>query len=215
MNQVMPKQNNLGYGYEAAYKLACEQLAEIDDLKQQCLKSGTHYQEIESKKVIVIEYLNQSHIISLPDIEISLMDGKEVSLRDRILVLHYLALAKGTPLTNKMLTFKDLPEGRNYFRTFSKRTIEPLLRYFGGEPHRLVDAAGSIGGHKSDYGDVSVTIDAFSKVPVTIVMWQGDAEFTPSGSIMFDASISDYLHNYDITVLCETITWRLINYLKT
>jgi len=51
-------------------------------------------------------------------------------------------------------------------------------------------------------------------VPVTIVLWQGDDEFAPQGSIMFDAAICDYLSTEDITVLCETITWRLVNFLR-
>lgn len=199
------------YGYELAYKLACEQLAKIDDIKQQCIKSGARYQEIDSKKVIIIKYLNQSYQITLPDIEISLTDSEErVPLKDKILILHYLTSAKGSLATSKLITYRELPEGANYFPTFSKRTIKVLLDHFGKEPHRLVDAAKKLGGYEVDYGDVAVTINAFSQVPITIVLWQGDSELTPAGSIIFDASISDYLSTEDITVLCETITWRLI-----
>ena len=63
------------YGYESAYKLACEQLAKIEDIKQQCLNSGAQYLAVDSKKVITIEYLNQSYQIALPEVEVSLMDG--------------------------------------------------------------------------------------------------------------------------------------------
>jgi len=207
----LPNQKNYEYGYELAYKLACEQLAEIDDIEQQCLRSGARYQEIDSQKVIIIEYLNQSYQITLPDIEISLMDSEEkIPIRDKILILHYLTLAKGTPLANKIVVYKELPGGANYFPTFSKRTIKPLLDHFGKEPERLIDAARKLGGHKADYGDVAVTINAFSYVPVTLVLWRGDDEFPPAGSIIFDATISDYLSTEDITVLCETIAWRLI-----
>ena len=78
----------------------------------------------------------------------------------------------------------------------------------------LVDAAEKLGGHKADYGDTAVTINAFSHVPITIILWLGDDELAPQGNIVFDANISDYLPTEDITVLCETITWRLINYLR-
>jgi len=198
-------------GYELAYKLAVEQLTRIDDIEQQCRQSGARYVEIDSQPVIILEYLNQSYQVTLPQVDITLVDSQEeVPIRDKVLILHYLTLARGTPLANKMITFKELPEGANYFPTFSKRTIEPLLDHFGQEPHRLVDAAAKLGGYKADYGDVAVTINAFRYVPITLVLWGGDEEFAPAGSIIFDASISDYLSAEDITTLCETITWKLV-----
>jgi hypothetical protein len=210
---TLPGQKNYEYAYELAYKLACQQLAKINDIEQQCRKSGAQYRVIDSKKTIIIQYLNQSYLITLPNIEISLADSAdEVPIRDKVLILHYFISAKGTPLANRLITFRELPEGNVYSPTFSKRTIKPLLDHFGKEPYLLVDTSEKLGSHKADYGDVAVTINAFSRVPITIVLWQGDDEFAPQGSILFDATIPDYLSTEDITVLCETITWRLIRY---
>lgn len=211
----MSNQNSHEYGYELAYKMASEQLAKIADIEQQCLKSGAHYQTTDSQKAIIVEYLNQSYKVTLPDVEISLLDSEaEVPLRDKILILHYLTLAQGTPTANKMITYKELPEGSNYLPTFSKRAIKPLADHFGNEPHRLIDAAAKLGGRKVDYGDVAVTINAFRRVPITLVLWQGDAELPPEGSIIFDATISDYLSTEDINVLCEIIAWKLVSSLR-
>lgn len=209
-NSASPTEGSY-HGYELAYKLAVEQLTRIDDIEQQCRQSGARYVEIDSQPVIIVDYLNQSYQVTLPQVDITLVDSQEeVPIRDKVLILHYLTLARGTPIANKMITFKELPEGANYFPTFSKRTIEPLLDHFGQEPQRLVDAAAKLGGYKADYGDVAVTINAFRYVPITLVLWEGDEEFAPAGSIIFDASISDYLSAEDITTLCETITWKLV-----
>ncbi len=211
----MPNQQNYEYGYELAYKLAGEQLAKFDNIEQQCLKSGARYQVIDSQKIIILEYLNQSYQIVFPDIDISLIDSEEeVPIRDKILILHYFTQAKGTPITNKVIAFRELPEGVNYFPTFSKRAIKPLLDHFGREPERLIGAAEKLGGHKVDYGDVAVTINAFSYVPITLVLWRGDEEFNPEGNILFDSTISDYLPTEDINILCETISWKLVKYLR-
>ena len=210
---TLPEQKGYDRAYELAYKLAGEQLAKIDDIEQQCHKSGTQYQIIDSKKTILIQYLNKSYLITLPSIEISLADSvEEVSTRDKALILHYFISAKGTPIANRLITFRELPEGSVYSPTFAKRTIKPLLDHFGQEPHRLIDAGEKLGGHKADYGDTAVTINAFSRVPITIILWRGDAEFAPQGNILFDATISDYLPTEDITVLCETIAWKLVRY---
>jgi len=206
-----PNVKDYEYGYGLAYKLACDQLAKVGDIKQHCLKSGATYETIDTKKVIILEYLNRSYQVTLPDIEISLKDSEEaVSLKDKILILHYLTQAKGTPASNKMITYKELPEGASYFPTFFKRTIKPLVNYFGQEPQRLMGAAEKLGGQKADYGDVAVTINAFSRVPITLVLWRGDEEFSPEGNILFDSTISDYLPTEDINVLCEIIVWRLV-----
>jgi len=210
-----PNVKNDEYGYGLAYKLACEQLTKIGDIEQQCLKGGARYQVINSHKLIVIEYLNRLYQVTFPDVEVSLRDSEEaVPLRDKILILHYLTQARGTPLSNKIITYKELPEGVNYFRTFAKRTIKPLLDYFGQEPGQLVDVAKKLGGHKTGYGDTAVTINAFSQVPITLVLWQGDEEFPPEGNILFDSTITDYLSTEDINVLCETIVWRLVRLLR-
>jgi len=213
---VVPEPKGYDQAYELAYKLAAERLTKIEDIEQQCDKAGAQYQVRDGKKVITLTYLNQTYAVTLPDINVSLAESDEgVPIRDRILILHYLGRAKGTPGSDKLITYKELPEGNVYSPTFLKRTVNQLLKYFDKEPYLLVDVARRLGGHQVTQGDVGVTINAFSRVPITLVLWRGDDEFGPDGSILFDANISDYLSTEDITVLCETITWKLINHLKT
>ncbi|RLC62507.1 MAG: hypothetical protein DRI01_06785, partial [Chloroflexi bacterium] len=172
----MPTQSSYdGYDLEPAYKLAREQLAEIEDIEQLCLKNGARYLVTGSQKEIAIEYLNQLYRIIMPNVEVSLIDSQEeVPIRDRVLILHHLLSAKGTPITNKLIAFKELLGGDSYSRTFSKRAIEPLVEHFGEQPHVLIDIAGKLGAHTVAYGDVAVTVNAFNKVPITIVLWRGD-----------------------------------------
>ncbi|MFC2003230.1 DUF3786 domain-containing protein [Chloroflexota bacterium] len=219
MEEIHPplptNQSSHQYGYGLAYQLACEQLTKIDDIEQLCLRSGVRSQAIDSQKAIILEYLNQPYQIVLPDIDISLIGSNvEVPLRDKILMLHYLTLAKGTPLSNKMIAYKELPEGLNYFPTFYLRAIKPLVNQFGNQPHRLLDVTEKLGGHKAEYGDISVTIFAFSRVPITLILWRGDDELPPEGNILFDSTIADYLSTEDINVLCEIIAWKLVKLLK-
>jgi len=211
----LPTENNRSiYNLDVAYSLACQQLARVD-IEQQCHRSGAQYQVKESRETVTVGYLNQQYLITLPDIEISLPGSDEkVPIRDRILILHYLTLAKGTPATNELITFRDLSGGNIYYPTFTKRAMKPLADHFGREPAPLVKAGEKLGGHRADFGDASVVIDAFSHVPVTLVLWQGDDEFPAQLNLLFDSTISDYLETEDITVLCETLTWKLISYLR-
>jgi len=195
-------------GFGLSYKLAREQLAKISDIQEQCRKSGARY---VGPNKIIIDYLNKPYHITLPDIEISLKDSNmEVPLKDKILILHYFASAKDTPATGILITYKQLPGGVSYFPAFSQRAIAPFVNHFGKNPELLIKAAAKLGGREADYGDVSVTVNAFDHVSITLVLWRGDEELAPNGNILFDANISDYLSTEDVTVLTETIIWKLV-----
>jgi hypothetical protein len=211
----LPPERGYDKAYELAYKLAGERLAKTVDIEEQCRKSGTELQVKASQKSIVVQYLNCPYLISFPDGAISPADSDElVPIRDKLLIIHYFNTAKGTPATSRLITFRELPEGNVYFPTFTKRTIKPIADNFSPQPRLLVTVGEKLGGHKVDYGDAAVTIQAFSRVPVTLILWRGDEELPPQGNVIFDANISDYLPTEDITVLCETITWRLIRCLR-
>ncbi len=211
----LPEKQGYDQAYELSYQLASEIILKNDNLELQCQKSGSGYRTKDSGIEIAIQFINQSYIITLPYVNVSLINSnEEIPLKEKLLILHYFNTAKGTPASGKLITFRELPEGMVYYPTFSKRTIEPVLRSFGKEPQLLLDMAEKFGGQKSDYGDIAVTIQAFPRVAVTFILWHGDDEFGPQGSVGFDANISDYLPTEDITVLCETITWKFIRSLK-
>lgn len=195
--------------HQLAYKIARERLASIRDIEKQCHNSGARY--LPDEKSIVLDHLNRSYKIRLADGEVAFADSDQgVPVRDKILILHYFTKAAGTPLTGRLITYKELREGINYYPTFFKRAIEPIINTFKEEPERLVETAAVLGGRKTDYGDIAVTIEAFPKVPLTIVLWRGDKEFPPEGNILFDSTIADYLPTEDITILCEKIAWSLV-----
>ncbi len=211
---TLPEQNVREYANELACRLAREQLAAIGDIEAQCQRASARYNA--GQKLIRLTYLNQEYAIGFPGGEVTLSGSEAtVPIRDTILLLHYFTQAKGTPLSGKTITYKELHDGLNYYPTFAKRAIQPLVTFFGEAPDKLAPTAAAFGGKKAEYGDAAVTIDAFPRVPVSFVLWRGDKEFPPDGSILFDATIADYLTNDDIHTLCETIAWRLVRLLKT
>ncbi|MDD5591661.1 MAG: DUF3786 domain-containing protein [Dehalococcoidales bacterium] len=210
----LPHQCHYEQAYGLAYRLAAEELNRRD-IRKLCSLSGARYLEGDAGMAIALTYLNRSYRITLPDVAITPAGSREpLSIREKVLILHYLTLARGTPVTGRAITFKELPEGPVYFPTFAKRTVDPLLARFGKEPGRMLNAAGKLGGRRADYGDAAVAIQAFPLVAITPVLWRGDSEFAPSASIIFDAGITGYLSTEDVTVLCETVVWKLIKSLE-
>ena len=207
---VPPDNRDYRYGNEMALKLAGQKLASIN-IEEQCRRADADYKLVNGKETAVVRYLNIPYAITFPELEvISIEDRQPAQPRDKLLILHYLLNADGIPLTGRSITYKEVEGGATYYPTFQKRAVKPLLDNFGGEPNKLIAAANSLGGIKADYGDVAVSINAFSRVPLTLVFWYGDDELPPAGSILFDSSIDNYLAAEDITVLCEIIAWKLV-----
>lgn len=204
-------ENTSQEGFELAYEIGCKKLASID-LEEICRKSGAQYVD---RSRIVIPYLSRPYLISLPDVKISLNDQDEkIPIKDRILILHYLTKATGAPFTNKLITYGQIEGGKFYCPVFVRRNLDPILNCFGDQPELLVDVAKKFGGQRSNYGDVSVSIDAFPMVRIFIIIWQGDEEVPHGGNILFDGNIASYLASEDVCVLTETLVWRLINLAK-
>ena len=181
------------------------------DIAQQCRRAGA----LCSPEIVTLNYLNEIYRIDGLSAEIAFVDSKSpVPQRDKILILHYFTQAQGTPLTGKQIPFRDLPGGLVYYPTFIRRTIEPLAEVFGKNPALLVGVGKMLGARRGENGDTSLVIDAFAKVPVNIILWQGDDELKAEVNLLFDANILDYLTSEDITIMCETFTWQLINYAK-
>ena len=206
-----PKIKGYDQAYELSYKLAREKLAATGDIERQCRKADAIYEKTDDSTRILVQFLGRRHAILLPEIDVISADKSQpVLLRDKLLILHYLNTARGTPPTQRLVTFRELPAGPVYFPTFTKRTIKPIVDNFGKDPSKLAAAAAQFGARRGDMGDVSVIIDAFPRVPITFVVWGGDEELPPQGNVLYDANISDYLPTEDITVLTESIAWRLV-----
>ncbi len=205
-----PNNDRSVYNLNDALIIAQEHFIAID-ITQQCQKSGALY----SRETVTLNYLKEIYRINVSSADIGFVDSNQtVPLREKILILHYFTQAKGTPLTDKQITFRDLPGGLVYYPTFIKRTIKPLSDFFGRNPALFLGMGKILGARQGEIGDASLTIDAFARVPISIILWQGDNELTAEVNLLFDANIIDYLTSEDVTIVCETITWRLINYAK-
>jgi len=208
---LLPDQRDFQYTYGQAYDIASRELSALSDIEDQCHRSGATCLLEGPQKTIVLSYLNEPYQISLPDGVIRHQGSRRpIPLRDKLLILHYFLRAGGSPLSHKLITYKELASGISYYPTFYKRAIKPVVGCFADCPEALIRAAARLGGRQVDYGDTAFTIDAFSRVPLTWVLWQGDSELSTEGSILFDSTIANYLPTEDIAVLCQTIAWKLV-----
>ncbi len=204
---MLTKQENL----PLARQLSLEALRRADPAER-AARSGCRYKaEAAGPGQILVRYLGRDFrlLLSQGALE-STNGGGPVSLREEILVLHYLEKASGMPRSGKWISFAEIPGGNFYHPVFQQRCKAPLVRSFGPDPESLLPAAREFGGEPFSMGDVGVLVPVFPCVSLGLVLWRGDAEFPPEGNALFDSSVSGYLPVEDIVVLAETVIWKII-----
>lgn len=182
-------------GYEAAFKKAWEDLANL-----------------KSPKNLSVKFLADEYDIDIPGEKVlSLSCNTPAKDFLSILILHYAAQKlKGLPdLTGQWLTFRELSGVEGYYDAYHKRSIEPIIRKYGKNPDAIKEVLGRLPGKLSEGGDVSLIIEAFANIPVLIKLWKQDAEFGPDANMYFDASIKNIFCTEDIIVLAQLVSSQL------
>ncbi len=177
-----------------------------------CRLSGARFRGQERDSgLITLKFLNRTIKITWPDLLFSQDSGQEIPIKERIVILHYLNGAQGKDLAGEWIAFQDIPSARFYLDAFNRRVKYPLVKGFGGQPHRLLPLARELyGADAGSFGDASVLVQALPKIPVTLTIWIGDEEFSPDGAILFDLTIKDILSAEDISELSSMVVYPLL-----
>ncbi len=195
------------YNLGVTLEKSIQDLARLEP-RDVCLNSSVIFNR--EKNSYILPYLNRKYLVNHETGETVQIDsGEKPPLHLQIMFLHYLANADGTPLSGEWITFKELPGGQIYVEPYQGRAIKPLLKHFGQEPELFREIALTLGGKTESIGDVSVVLYPFPRVPVGFVFWEGDDEFPPSATIIYDASASHYLPTENYALLPGLIIWEM------
>ncbi len=205
---MLPKQDNL----PLARRMAVEGLLKSDPADRAARGGGRFEPGAGGGARIGVRYLGREVWLSLPAGSMEIQEeGESLSLREEILILHYLEKVSGFPPTGNWISFAEIPGGTFYHPVFLQRSKEPLVKFFGADPQKLLSVATEeFGGEPWQMADTGVKIEAFPHVSLGLVIWKGDKEFPPEGNVLFDSSVTGYLPVEDIVILAETIVWKLI-----
>lgn len=139
--------------------------------------------------------------------------GEEVPFIDRALIVQYLCESSGLPPRDNWLSFLGLPDGMHHYAPFQTNATMPLAQAFGTAPARFAEAALALGGQPLTLGDHSFHIPALPKIPLAVVLWEGDDEFAAKSNILFDSVSPTHLSTAALWVLGVELAHKMIRQL--
>ena len=198
--------------FEKALEVGKEEISKKNPLHLCRVSGGQFIEKANEPNRIHIKFLNRMVTINWPDLIFSQDSDKEIKIKEKILILHYLNNAKKEDLTEELIAYQEIPSARFYLSAFNARSRDPFIAAFGENPDKLPIVAQELfDAQIASMGDAAVTIQAFPKVPITLIIWRGDEEFPPNGTILFDSLIKDNLLSAeDISELVSMIVYPLI-----
>ena len=172
------------------HKELWQQLAELKGVK---VAAKGQCQYSKSSEQYNILFLNEEYTVTVADKEILSSSGQEAEFIEQLCILSYLINAVDVPETGKLVKGDSLAGGEFFFKGVHALETARLEECFGECPELLYDIAESFDATRHEFGDASIKLYAFSKVPLTIVIWQSDDEFPARASILFDKTADKQL----------------------
>ena len=134
----------------------------------------------------------------------------------RALLVHHLAISDGSAPSGDWTAYADLPDGRFYSRAFQGYTGDALARQLAERAAALPDAIASLSGRTLSPEELATNADsawvvpALPRVPIVVVWWDSDDEFSARAELLFDRTALHHLPIDGCAVLGSWLTGRLI-----
>lgn len=109
-----------------------------------------------------------------------------------LVVLVYLLNVTDAPLAQEKISVRDLKDAQ-FFQGPHILKTGPLLELYGKNVTDFKRAAKELGGTKLDMADAAFKFRPLPRIPLYYLLWEGDEEFAPNLSILFDRSIGRHL----------------------
>lgn len=126
-----------------------------------------------------------------------------------LLCLVYLLNASPAPVQGHVVGVREL-RGARFFSGPHDLDVQPLLARFGRDPAGFRAASERMHGELVDLADIAYRFQVFPKIPVYYLLWEGDDEFPPRLTVLFDRSIDEHLAPDAVWGLFNLLTGRLL-----
>jgi len=171
----------------------------------------------QSPQGIVVPFFGRPHIVTHPEGDVRAVNPahaeeppRDAHVSIQIVVLHHLLTADGTPPADRWLAFRELPDGLFYAQAFAGHAEGLLAEKLGANLDGFRRAAESLGGSPLDLANAAYRFQAFPRLAVAVLLWEGDEDFPAQARILFDAHAGHYLPTEDLAGIGDWLAHHLI-----
>lgn len=127
-----------------------------------------------------------------------------------LVILHYLDLADGFPLSGKEIPFGQMKSGMVRGGGIDRKCELAIQNLKDLNEDTLAKICKNIGGERiTSNADVAYRISFLPRVPVTLKIWLPDEEFPASGRLFLDSSADHYLTIEDAVTVAEILLEKI------
>ena len=139
----------------------------------------------------------------------------EMCIRDRpfnavMTIYHLFYYSKPwARVSGRFVPFRDVKRAAPFDAAFKRNVLDAAARIFSGHLEELHRACRALNGKPLNQGDAGYQIDAFDCMPLQFIFWDGDDAFPAQANILFDADITDFLHEETVVCVGDELLRRL------
>ena len=161
----------------------------------------------EDAKVFHIPTMGMNVVVSYPEYHFS----PELPGWHRLVILHYLDLADGYPLTGKEIPFGLMKSGMVRGSGIDHRCEQTIQNLNHLHEDALTEICKQIGGEPIlSNADAAYRIPFLPNFPVMLKIWLPDEDFPASGRLLLDSSADHYLAIEDAVTVAELIIEKIL-----
>ncbi|MCI9545385.1 MAG: DUF3786 domain-containing protein [Lachnospiraceae bacterium] len=169
-------------------------------------KSGAVYDP--EAALLKIASLNQIVEVTFPDFTCR----QKLENWRHLLLLHYLDMADGFPVSDQLMPFGDVKDGLIRGTKFDQTVEVELMKLLKDmQPEQLQEICTALGAEiVKSKADFAAVFPFFPHYPVTLNVWFADEEFSATGKLLLSKSADHYLTVEDAVTVGDVLL-KLLN----
>ena len=138
-------------------------------------------------------------------------NGNIPDVTQRLLIMHHFCFFRMDAVhSDKWVPFRQIREAACFERAYKKSAVDPIVEYFAGKTELFEQAARALGGTPVPYGDAGFRIYPLPQIGLTYIFYDADEEFEASCNILFESTVTWWIHPESVPTIASAATEKLI-----
>jgi len=170
--------------------------------------------EAISENQLIFPFLGQGVMVDLETrclmrSEENIWKQTDDPLLELVTVLYLVNVSAIYPIGKDIVGVRDL-KGSHFFQGPHALKIDPLLKRYGNDLKGFKQAAEFLEGEPWDMADAAYQLRPFPRIALYYLLWEGDEEFNPRMTVLFDRSIEEVWAADAIWALVDRVSIALL-----